>query len=73
MIITILELQNQGKLQECSQYAPCPRHVSRSLAHNAPCVRRLQARLQQNLLYLAAIADKNPHVPPSSAAAAAQR
>jgi hypothetical protein len=22
MILTILELQNQGKLQECSQYAP---------------------------------------------------
>ena len=28
MILTILELQNQGKLQECSQYAPHATRVS---------------------------------------------
>ena len=70
MIITILELQNQGKLQECSQCAPCALVMLRhsSVAH-AAVARRLQARLQQNLMYLAAIADKTAA---ASAAAAAR-
>ena len=71
MIITILELQNQGKLQECSQCAPCALMMLRrnSVAHAAAVARRLQARLQQNLMYLAAIADKTAG---ASAAAAAR-
>ena len=76
MIVTILELQNQGKLQECSQCAPpAPvRCVCKRLTRlTPPLLRRLQARLQQNLMYLAAIADKTAGIVPSSAAAAAPR
>ena len=69
MIITILELQNQGKLQECSQCAPCALVMLRRNSAHAAAARRLQARLQQNLMYLAAIADKTAG---ASAAAAAR-
>ena len=55
--------------------APAPaRCVCKRVTRLTPTLlRRLQARLQQNLMYLAAIADKTAGIVPSSAAAAAPR
>ena len=82
LILAILENQNVGKLNECAMCAAprcqlhrCPMKHSTPHAAYPSCrdrMHRYQQRLQQNLLYLATIADAQPArvsvpTPPASA------
>ncbi|KAL6493774.1 hypothetical protein OROGR_032109 [Orobanche gracilis] len=64
LILKIVENQNSGKMSECAEFEIilALERVGLTVLATASCHRN-QARLQRNLMYLAAIADSQPQPP----------